>query len=173
MTISVDLGSGPNPKNPFNADNVSGLDVAEFSKDVRACSLGYEDLPFTDSSVEFVTAFDLIEHIPRFGGNGLHKNPFIYLMNEVFRILKAGGLFYAQTPAYPYPTAFSDPTHVNIITSDTVKYFGKELTGDGLVLEDDRVELGRRYGFKGEFLILRNLSNQQFGHQIWLLRCVK
>jgi SAM-dependent methyltransferase len=150
-----------------------GLDVENFAENVKACRLGFEPLPFNDASVDFASAFDLIEHIPRTGGVGLNRNPFIFLMSEIHRILKKDGMFYAQTPAYPYPTAFSDPTHVNIITCDTIKYFGKEVTGDGMVQEDNRLSLGQRYGFKGEFLILRNFSNQQYGHQIWLLKCVK
>jgi hypothetical protein len=94
-------------------------------------------------------------------------------MSEIHRILKKDGLLYAQTPAYPYPTAFSDPTHVNFITPDTAKYFGKEITGDGVVLEDNRIELGKRYGFKGDFLIMRNQSKQEYGHQIWLMKAIK
>jgi hypothetical protein len=27
MTISLDLGSGPNPRNKFNADEVIGIDI--------------------------------------------------------------------------------------------------------------------------------------------------
>jgi SAM-dependent methyltransferase len=173
MKISVDLGSGPAPRNPFNAEQVIGLDVSDFASNVRRCDIGFERLPFDDSSVDYVTAFDLVEHIPRAGGIAPNRNPFIFLMNEIYRILKNDGRFFAQTPAYPYPTAFSDPTHVNFITSDTIKYFGKEMMGDGTVVGDDRVNLGRRYGFTGDFLILRNYSNQQFGHQIWLLKALK
>lgn len=173
MSLSVDLGSGPMPKNPFNAHQVIGLDIDNFAENVKACNIGFERLPFEDAGVDFVSAFDLIEHIPRLGGEAPNRNPFIFLMNEIHRILKKDGLFFAQTPAYPYPTAFSDPTHVNVITPDTVKYFGKEVTGDGMVMEDDRQSLGQRYGFKGDFVILRNYSNQQYGHQIWLLRAVK
>jgi SAM-dependent methyltransferase len=173
MIISVDLGSGPLPKNPFKADKVIGLDIGEFAANVMACNIGFEKLPFEDSSIDYVSAFDLIEHIPRSGGNAPNTNPFIYLMNEIHRILKKNGLFYAQTPAYPNPTAFSDPTHVNFITSDTVKYFGKELTGDGIITDDNSFNLCKRYGFKGEFLIMRNQSKPEYGHQIWLMKAVK
>ncbi len=169
MTISLDLGSGPHPKNPFKADIALGLDVAALSDAVQACELGIDPLPFANSSVDFVTAFDLIEHIPRTGGQKPNANPFIYLMNEVWRVMKPGGQFYAQTPAYPFPSAFSDPTHVNVITADTVRYFAAEKLGDGSLIADDRLELGRRYGFKGRFTALRNYSSQTYGHQIWLL----
>jgi hypothetical protein len=40
-------------------------------------------------------------------------------MNEIFRTLKPGGIFFSKTPAYPISAVFSDPTHVNNITADT------------------------------------------------------
>jgi SAM-dependent methyltransferase len=173
MTISLDLGSGPNPQNPFKASQVYGLDLVAFNDNVKACDLGFEPLPYKDSTFDFCSAFDLIEHIPRNGGIYPNKNPFIFLMNEIWRILKPKGRFYGQTPAFPFPTAFSDPTHVNVITSDTVLYFGTHVMGDGTRLSDNRKELGQRYGFTGNFDILRNYSNQAYGHQIWLLEAVK
>jgi SAM-dependent methyltransferase len=173
MKYSLDLGSGPSPKNPFKADRCVGIDVISFNNSVIACDLGFQKLPFDDSSVDFCSAFDLIEHIPRIGGQSPNKNPFIFLMNEVWRVLKPGGRFFAQTPAYPYPTAFSDPTHVNIITPDTILYFGLIVHGDGVRVPDDRQVLGKRYGFIGDFNILRNYSKQEYGHQIWLLEALK
>jgi SAM-dependent methyltransferase len=173
MTKSLDLGSGPSPKNPFGADEVVGVDVASLGPAVIPCRLGFEPLPFEDSSYDYCSAFDLLEHIPRVGGMPPNYNPFIYLMNEIWRILKNNGRFYAQTPAYPYPTAFSDPTHVNYITSDTLRYFAVEITGDGQRVADSRIDLGQRYGFVGNFIALRNLSNQEYGHQIWLLEAQK
>jgi SAM-dependent methyltransferase len=173
MTMSLDLGSGPNPKNPFSAVHVYGVDLIAFNDQVRVCNLGYDRLPFDDAHFDFCSAFDVIEHIPRHGGAYPNRNPFIFLMSEIWRVLKPRGRFYAQTPAYPFPTAFSDPTHVNVITPDTIRYFATEQTGDGVRIADDRLELGRRYGFTGEFLALRNYSNQAYGHQIWLLEAVK
>lgn len=171
MSISLDLGSGPEPKNPFGAANVCGVDIVDFGlASVSKCRLGFEPLPFSDASFDFASAFDLLEHIPRYSDMAPLNNPFIYLMCEIHRILKPNGQFYAQTPAYPYPTAFSDPTHVNIITSDTVRYFASEMTGDGQLIADDRLALGQRYGFNGKFTALRNTSSPSFGHQIWLFR---
>lgn len=171
MTMSLDLGSGPEPKNPFGANSVYGIDVSDFGlKNISVVRLGFEPIPHHDASFDFVSAFDLLEHIPRYSDVAPFNNPFIFLMCEIHRILKPNGQFYAQTPAYPYPTAFSDPTHVNIITSDTVRYFATELTGDGQLIADDRLELGKRYGFTGSFTALRNTSSPAFGHQIWLLR---
>ena len=173
MKISIDLGSGPEPKNPFKAENVIGIDLQDFGPNVKKCEIGFEPLPFEDSSVDFCTAFDFLEHVPRFGGAYPNRNPFIFVMNEIWRVLKNGGKFYAETPAYPFPTAFGDPTHVNYITSDTVRYFATERMGDGMLLRDGKLQLGQRYGFKGEFIALRNFTEQAYGHQIWLLGAIK
>jgi SAM-dependent methyltransferase len=86
------------------------------------------DLPFETNSIDSFSAFDVLEHIPRWERteNGI-EFPFINLMNEIYRCLKPGGLFIALTPAFPSEAAFQDPTHVNVISHATIGYFaGKE-----------------------------------------------
>ena len=125
-TKHLDLGCGPHPRNPYVADEIYGVDISpspELPKDrfVRA-NLALEPIPFTSNSFDSVSAFDFIEHIPRqihSLDNHTSRLPFIELMNEVWRVLKPNGVFYALTPAYPNPSAFQDPTHVNIITEST------------------------------------------------------
>ena len=128
-TVAVDLGCGPNPMNRFGANKAYGVDLYEDAgKGVFKCYLGFEKLPFDNDSVDYLTAYDLLEHIPRYSDNSKIGNaPFIYLMNECFRVLKKGGLFLSMTPIYPYLGAFQDPTHNNIMTVHTFQYyFSKE-----------------------------------------------
>jgi SAM-dependent methyltransferase len=144
-TIAVDLGCGPNPKNLFNANKVHGLDLYESpSKGVLKCRLGFERLPFDDNSLDYLTAYDLLEHIPRYSDNSAVGNaPLIYLMNECYRVLKKGGLFLSQTPIYPYLGSFQDPTHNNIMTAHTFqKYFS-----------DKKLTIAHHYGIKASFKI--------------------
>ena len=100
--LAVDIGCGGKPRNPFNAERLIGLDVMTNQERVYACVIGYEPLPLDDSSVVFISAFDFIEHLPRTAVvNSQLLNPFIDTMSEIWRVLKPGGLFFAQTPAYP------------------------------------------------------------------------
>ena len=131
-TVAVDLGCGPAPKNLFGATKSLGVDLFEDTeKVILKCQLGFEKLPFDDGSVDYLTAYDVLEHIPRFARLPEHGNtPFIFLMNECYRVLKEGGVFLSKTPVYPYHDAFQDPTHNNIMTVGTLKtYFSNEKVG--------------------------------------------
>lgn len=144
----LDLGCGTIPRNPYGRSALFGVDIRQLEStataqfEFAAANLSFEPIPFPASQFASVSAFDFIEHIPRVL-NGAEPNttvfPFIRLMNEVWRVLAPGGLFYALTPCYPGREAFSDPTHVNVITERTHAYFcGAE-------------PLGRMYGFDGRF----------------------
>ena len=118
----------------------------------RAANLVTEPIPFDDRHFGSVSAFDFIEHVPRVlpttDGRSTYF-PFIRLMNEVWRVLAPGGLFYALTPTWPNPEVFVDPTHVNVITDRTHEYFCGENP------------LGRMYGFEGVFVARRAMWVRQ------------
>lgn len=144
---TLDLGCGANPKNPFSADEVFGVDVRGGGEKIKQANLFLEPIPFGDGFFDFVTAHDFIEHLPRTlsiydaqSGRNEIIFPFVAMMNEVFRVLKPGGSFFSKTPAFPHPEAFQDPTHCNIITEKTFPlYF------------NDHYPVAHIYGFVGGF----------------------
>jgi SAM-dependent methyltransferase len=144
--LVVDFGCGSRPRNPLKAKKIVGLDVFGDPPFLTSDKLSYMKvsadgkLPFENSSVDALTAFDVLEHIPRQSGYS-HTNPFIEIMNEIHRVLRPGGLFLAVTPSFPSSAAFQDPTHVNIISPETHKYFSDDVWGRSL-----------GYGFRGEFV---------------------
>lgn len=144
FTKTLDLGCGKTPRNPFNASKLYGIDVdwgVDETRHILPCDLGIEPIPFEDAAFDFVTAFDLVEHIPRLVYKGVERRyPFVFLMSEVSRVLKPGGVFLSHTPALPRAAAHVDPTHVNAITVDTFKSYFCLPTN-----------WASRYGFTGSF----------------------
>lgn len=146
----LDLGCGKFPRNPYGRGQLAGVDIRPLPAapdfDYRTANLSLEPIPHADSSFGSISAYDFIEHVPRIlataDGTGT-RFPFVELMQEVWRVLAPGGRFYALTPAYPYASAFADPTHVNIITEQTHDYFC------------GAAPLARMYGFGGRFDALR------------------
>lgn len=144
MSKALDLGCGRSPNNIFRADDSYGIDVRDdVEQNIIRADLTLEPIPFPDDFFNYVTAFDFLEHIPRVVYAPHRRNPFVELMNEIWRVLLPGGTFLSFTPAYPHSPAFRDPTHVNIITEETFPlYF------------DDTNRWAAGYGFKGSFRVL-------------------
>ena len=178
MTKTLDLGCGPNPKNPFLATEVFGVDINNFENpNISVADLAIEPIPFGDNSFDFVTGFDFLEHIPRvlYLGREKRLQPFIEIMDEIWRVLKPGGQTFFATPAYPHGEAFQDPQHVNTLTTETIQYFAGWL-----------LPVTRGYGFKGNFEIVQHLwasepimitEESWYGiypfHLIWHLKVIK
>lgn len=146
----LDLGCGKFPRNPYGRAELCGVDVRTLAPDTgfdyRVANLALEPIPYPDSSFGSVSAYDFIEHVPRILASADGRDtvfPFVRLMDEIWRVLAPGGRLYAVTPAFPHADAFTDPTHVNIVTDATHTYF----CGDH--------PLGRMYGFSGRFNALR------------------
>lgn len=150
-STSLDIGCGNNQRNPFNASSVFGIDIfANPELGIRKADLAIEPIPFENNCFDFVTAYDFLEHVPRVLYLPERRLPFVELMNEIWRVLKPGGIFFSCTPTYPFPPAFQDPTHVNVITEETFTlYF------------DDTRQWGNMYGFRGRFKIVEQYINGQ------------
>ena len=112
--VHVDLGAGNSPRNPFKASTLVATDCHSNFKNPNGVKFFQADLtsklPFRDGEISSFSAYDLLEHIPRWERTreGKIEFPFISLMNEINRCLKTGGIFVAVTPAYPSAAAFQD-----------------------------------------------------------------
>lgn len=152
-SVHLDLGCGAIPRNPFAAKILYGADFSEFGSrlqdGIHFVSVDLtRSLPFEADSFSSISAYDVLEHIPRW--ERLPDDsiifPFVNLMQEIHRVLRPNGIFYAVTPGYPSKAAFQDPTHINYITVETLAYF----SGDTVHADN----LG--YGFSGKFEVLHN-----------------
>lgn len=87
---TLDLGCGSTPRNPFGANNFYGVDLFEQNDEkIKVADLAVNPIPFENDTFDFITAYDFIEHIPRVIYSPSRSFPFINLMNEIFRCLKA------------------------------------------------------------------------------------
>lgn len=159
-STALDLGCGTTPRNPFQANTQWGIDIREdLDHNIKSVDLTINPIPFEDKSFDYITAFDFVEHVPRIIYAPDCRFPFIQLMNEIWRTLKEGGIFFSLTPVYPFKTAFSDPTHVNYITEETFQYF------------NDGSRLASIYGFSGAFKVLEQYRTDT--HLISILQKIK
>jgi SAM-dependent methyltransferase len=147
MTRHLDLGCGSRPRNPYRREELFGVDLSgDQSGNIRRANLALQPIPFGDGEFDSVSAYDFFEHVPRVLGTSdgqATRFPFVELMNEVWRVLRPGGLLYASTPVYPHPAAFQDPTHVNFITTGTHEYFTLPK------------RMAAMYGYHGSFIARR------------------
>ena len=150
-TFHLDIGCGNRAKNPYKRDKLYGLDIMESVDnscidEYASANLAVDKIPFGDNFFDSVSAYDFLEHMPRvlymYEQNKM-RFPFVELMNEIWRVLKNNGLFYASTPCYPYPETFIDPTHVNYLTEGSHVYFTRPAL------------LAAMYGFVGCFDVIR------------------
>lgn len=160
----LDLGCGGN----LHKDAV-GIDIVgkpHTAADI-VCNLGFEPIPVDDDSVDVCISHHFIEHIPMaIWNSGVRSLPMVYLFNEIYRVLKDGGLFQVTVPiavhgSEPHQQAFQDPTHVSFWVPETVRYFSGDYYGFHNV-----------YGHTSRFeMTVVNLFNRWY--MIFELRAIK
>ncbi|MEK7376194.1 MAG: methyltransferase domain-containing protein [Candidatus Margulisiibacteriota bacterium] len=129
--IKVDIGCGDS-----KADGFIGVDIVPGPKVDIVCDLNVK-FPFENSSVDYLRANHTIEH--------LHDK--IKTMNEIFRVCRDNAIVDIWVPSTDGRGAFQDPTHVSYWNSHSFLYFTNK--------KPDFLAMGKKYGFKGEFKILK------------------
>lgn len=116
----LDLGCGRNLQPRF-----TGVDrIGKPETDASIVHNLFFDFPwpFKDNSIKEVFASHVLEHVPR--GDG-YNDPLFQVMDEIYRILKPGGLARFICPYYTSVRAFQDPTHLRFISEPMFNYFNK------------------------------------------------
>lgn len=95
------------------------VDIHEPKLIKEGCEFKWADIaifwPWKDSTVDFILANDIIEHLP----------DKIYTMNNAWRVLKPGGVMDITVPTTDGPGAWQDPTHVSFWNRNSFKYYEK------------------------------------------------
>jgi len=137
----LNLGCGKIKKEGYiNADIVKPADVIF---DAR------KGIPYKDNNFERVEANNLMEHF--------NSEEFIFVMNEVWRVLKPQGFFWMRVPNAEkwFDGAAGDPTHKKFFTSRSFNYFQKG--------HPTYENYGKSYGLKGwELVMLVEIENKFF-----------
>ncbi len=106
----LNLGSGNRP-----VEGHINIDSQERVKPDMVLDIT-KGLPFESDSVDEIRAFDFLEH--------LHPDKVIGVIEDIWRVLKPGGVFESFTPDAEFGQgAFQDPTHRSFWTEGSWKYF--------------------------------------------------
>jgi ubiquinone/menaquinone biosynthesis C-methylase UbiE len=89
-------------------------------------------LPFADNSAEAVRAFDFLEHV--------RNDQRVGIIEEIWRVLKDGGVFEHLTPSTDGRGAFQDPTHLSFWCINSWFYYCPHMIGGK-----------RHYGIRARF----------------------
>jgi len=74
-----------------------------------------ERFPFPDNYFDEVRAYHILEHI--------HTEKKVFVMYEIWRVLKPGGIADIELPTFPHPQAVQDPTHLSFWHRQSFWYF--------------------------------------------------
>lgn len=155
MTTTLDIGCGKNLRGPDGASKW-GLDIVDNpDENIVKCDVTWDKIPFNDESFDRVYAYDFLEHVPMrvfyketsvIGtSRGVTRDCMLELFDEVYRVLKPGGVFETFTPHLPHTSeVYRDPTHVSVWVEDSWEYWAGSMT-----------PLMRHYGYKAEFKIIK------------------
>lgn len=106
--MKLNLGSGDKKKEGFINIDIRGGDI---QRDVL------RGLPFQDNTIDEIESEYFMEHIPQI--------EVIWLMNEIWRVLKPEGIMTHLIPLANMPDDLADPTHLSKWTLGTFNYFEK------------------------------------------------
>jgi len=113
--VKLNLGCGQNRREGYvNVDREPAVEP-----DVV---MDMEDFPwpFDTDSVDEVVANHVLEHI------GATTNVFIGVMQEIYRICRAGATIHIAVPHPRHDNFLNDPTHVRAVTPMTMALFSRE-----------------------------------------------
>jgi SAM-dependent methyltransferase len=108
--IKLNIGSSDRTKEGFvNLDIIAkqGVDIV--------CDLN-DGIPLKDNVVTEVYAGHVLEHV----------DDIVKIMEEIYRVCRAGAIIKIKVPYFKSIGAFKDPTHRRFFTEETFYYFSRD-----------------------------------------------
>jgi predicted SAM-dependent methyltransferase len=114
----LEIGAGyyPKPGATVTLDKTDNGRDDELKLDIIR-DFAKHGIPFDEDTFDEVRAYDVVEHIELW-------SEFVFMMNEVWRVLKKGGIFMFTTPARPVDV-YGHITHFRIITPGNMEPYFK------------------------------------------------
>lgn len=113
--LKLNLGCGKKKLDGYiNIDNRKEVEP-DLCLDVTKGLYQWPNGLFEANSVDEVNADDFLEHI--------HQDSVIFVIEEIYRVLKPGGVFKSFTPSTCGRGAFQDPTHRSFWNINSWLYF--------------------------------------------------
>jgi len=106
----VDFGCGTRKKEGYFGIDITSYEGVDHTQDLR-----FTRLPFKDQQLEVAYASHFVEHLD------FHES--LYFFNEVWRVLKIGGIFEVIVPHAMSYAQVADLSHKSAWTEDTFGYF--------------------------------------------------
>ena len=131
MGLRIDIGSGFK-----NDDGLIRVDRDPRVNPDHIVDLEKDAFPFEDSSVEYIRAHHVLEHI----GDG-----FFHLMKEMYRICENDAIVDIEVPYFRHCAFHNDPTHKRAITNYVLGLFGKEFCEWTVEAFKSSPEIGRAH----------------------------
>ena len=110
--MKINLGSGIK-----RFDGFLNLDIDPSSNPDYVCDLNKDNLPFSDSTVEYVLAHHVFEHI----GDG-----FFNLLKEIYRVCENDAIIDVVVPHPRHDCFIGDLSHVRPITIENMRPLSKK-----------------------------------------------
>jgi SAM-dependent methyltransferase len=103
-------------------EDLTTLDIDPGVKPDVVHDLNVFPYPFDADEFDEIHAYEVLEHCGRQGDYKYFFDQF----NELWRILKPGGLLFASCPMWDSPWAWSDPGHTRVITRQSLIFLQLE-----------------------------------------------
>lgn len=97
------------------------LDIDPLSKPDVLWDLNNLPIPLDSDSFDEIHAYEVLEHFGRQGD----ADAFFGFFNEIYRMLKPNGMFYASVPMWNSRWAFGDPGHTRVINQGSLVFLDR------------------------------------------------
>ena len=105
--MKLNIGSGYK-----RIDGFTNVDCVQTGVTDVVIDIEKEKLPYEDNSVDEIYCYETLEHL----------SDIIFPMNEMWRVLKTGGILKGKVPG-TWSGAVADPTHKRIFVPESFDYF--------------------------------------------------